>query len=187
VTRELVADGLGLRLTLRDIDKTGHVRAGREFAQRRRWHRRRAVVNSGGDVCQRAARQARPSDDALCATVRGSPVVTPDETSFGVVLQWLWVLVTAVTTVGDSIGRGLAQAATVIGVDYAGVVVRDGWQPYRLFTRRCMKPVWRICCGRVNGCSSTIRINVRRRGEGDPPVREGGLSSATTREDCVLV
>jgi hypothetical protein len=29
---------------------------------------------------RRAARQAQPAYDALCATVRGSPVVTPDET-----------------------------------------------------------------------------------------------------------
>ncbi len=42
----------------------------------------------------RAARQAHPTYDTLCATVRGSPVVTVDETSWRVdaVLQWLWVV-----------------------------------------------------------------------------------------------
>ncbi|MBA3639528.1 MAG: transposase, partial [Acidobacteria bacterium] len=32
----------------------------------------------------RAARQAQPTYEALCATVRGSPVVTPDETGWKV-------------------------------------------------------------------------------------------------------
>ena len=48
----------------------------------------------------RAARQARPTYDALCATVRGSPMVTPDETGWkvGGQLQWLWVFATPTTT-----------------------------------------------------------------------------------------
>ena len=51
----------------------------------------------------------------LCATIRGSPVVTVDETSWRVeaVLQWLWVWITPDTTVYAILpGRGLAQAAS---------------------------------------------------------------------------
>jgi transposase len=100
----------------------------------------------------RAARQAQPTYDALCATVRGSPVVTPDETSWRVAadLQWLWAFVTPETTVyAIQPGRGLAQAAAVIGTDYAGVLVRDGWQSYRQFTaaqhQSCLAHLHRTC------------------------------------------
>jgi transposase len=97
------------------------------------------TVTRGGLVhaVQRTARQAQPTSAALCATVRGSPVVTADETSWRVAadLQWLWAFVTRETSVyAIQPGRGLAQAAHVIGVDYAGVLQRDGWQSYRQFT-----------------------------------------------------
>src|SRR6267154_533204 len=44
----------------------------------------------------RAARQARPPYDALCAQVRGSPMVSPDVTGWevGGHLQWLWAFAT---------------------------------------------------------------------------------------------
>jgi transposase len=112
------------------------------------------TVTSGALVqaVHRAARQARPTYDALCATVRGSPVVTPDETSWrvGPDLQWLWVFVTPETTVyAIQPGRGLAQAAAVIGTEYAGILVRDGWQSYRQFTRAghqtCLAHLLRTC------------------------------------------
>ncbi len=101
---------------------------------------------------RRTARQAQPTYDALCATVRGSPIVTPDETSWRVAadLQWLWAFVTPETTVyAIQPGRGLAQAAAVIGADYAGILVRDGWQSYRQFTaaqhQSCLAHLLRTC------------------------------------------
>jgi len=109
---------------------------------------RGGLVHAG----HRAARQAQPSYDALCATVRGSPVVTADETSWRVDadLQWLWAFVTPQTTVyAIQPGRGLAQAAHVIGVDYPGVLQRDGWQSYRQFThaahQTCLAHLLRRC------------------------------------------
>ena len=109
---------------------------------------RGALVHAG----HRAARQAQPTYDALCATVRGSPVVTADETSWRVDadLQWLWAFVTPETTVyAIQPGRGLAQAAHVIGVDYPGVLQRDGWQSYRQFThaahQTCLAHLLRRC------------------------------------------
>ena len=111
-------------------------------------------VTCGGLVqaVHRAARQAHPTYDHLAATVRGSPVVTADETSWRVDanLQWLWAFVTPETTVyAIQPGRGLAQAAVVIGHDYAGVLVRDGWQSYRQFTQArhqtCLAHLLRRC------------------------------------------
>jgi transposase len=121
----------------------------------RLWHERFGLtITASGLVhaVRRAARQAQPTYDALCATVRGSPVVTPDETSWRVAadLQWLWAFVTPETTVyAIQPGRGLAQAAAVIGADYAGVLVRDGWQSYRQFTQAahqtCLAHLLRTC------------------------------------------
>lgn len=111
-------------------------------------------VTRGGLVhaVHRAARQAQPTYDHLCTTVRGSPVVTADETSWRVDadLQWLWAFVTPETTVyAIQPGRGLAQAAHVIGGDYAGVLQRDGWQSYRQFThaahQTCLAHLLRRC------------------------------------------
>lgn len=112
------------------------------------------TVTRGGLVhaVHRAARQAHPTYEALCATVRGNPVVTPDETSWkvGGHLQWLWAFVTPDTTVyAIQDGRGFAQAATVLGADYAGVVQRDGWAPYRQFVhaghQTCLAHLLRRC------------------------------------------
>jgi len=112
------------------------------------------TVTRGGLVhaVHRAARQAQPSYETLCATVRGSPVVTVDETSWRVDadLQWLWAFVTPETTAyAIQPGRGLAQAAHVIGVDYAGVLQRDGWQSYRQFKQAahqtCLAHLLRRC------------------------------------------
>jgi transposase len=111
-------------------------------------------VTCGGLVhaVHRAARRAQPTYDHLSATVRGSPVVTADETSWRVDadLQWLWAFVTPETTVyAIQPGRGLAQAAAIIGEDYSGVLVRDGWQSYRQFThalhQTCLAHLLRRC------------------------------------------
>ena len=69
--------------------------------------------------------------------MRESPVVTPGETGWrvGAVRHWLWVFATPETTVyAICPGRGFDAAATVRGADYNGVLVRDGWAPYRRFT-----------------------------------------------------
>ena len=97
------------------------------------------TVTPGGlaHVLHRAAREAAPTYATLCQQVRESPVVTPDETGWrvGAVRHWLWVFATPETTVyAIRPGRGFDDAATVLGADFAGVLVRDGWAPYRRFT-----------------------------------------------------
>ena len=100
----------------------------------------------------RAARQAQPTYTALCEVIRGSPVGAPDETSWKVNgrLEWLWAFATPETTVYQiHPGRGFPQAAAVLGADYDGVLVRDGWAPYRQFTQAghqtCVAHLLRRC------------------------------------------
>jgi transposase len=112
------------------------------------------TVTRGGLVhaVQRTARQAQPTYAALCAQVRGSPVVTPDETGWkvGGHPYWLWAFATPdTTTYAIEDGRGFAQAARMLGADYAGVLQRDGWAPYRQFTQAahqtCLAHLFRRC------------------------------------------
>ena len=96
------------------------------------------TVTPGGLVhaLHRAARQAAPTYLALRDAVRQSAVVTPDETGWrvGAALQWLWVAATPSTTVyAIQSGRGFAEAAALLGADFGGTLVRDGWAPYRQF------------------------------------------------------
>jgi transposase len=103
-------------------------------------------------VCARTAARAAATYDALCAQVRGSPVVSPDETGWKVAgtLHWLWAFATADTTVyAIRPGRGFADAATILGEDFAGVLARDGWAPYRRFVQAdhqsCLAHLLRRC------------------------------------------
>jgi transposase len=103
-------------------------------------------------VCARAAARATPTYQALCVQVRDSPVVSPDETGWKVAgtLHWLWAFATADTTVyAIRPGRGFMDAATILSEDFAGVLARDGWAPYRRFVhadhQSCLAHLLRRC------------------------------------------
>lgn len=77
-----------------------------------------------------------PTYRLLREAIRASPVVSPDETSgkVGGHLQWLWAFATpSVILYAIQAGRGFPQAAAILGADFNGVLVRDGWAPYRQF------------------------------------------------------
>jgi transposase len=105
------------------------------------FHQRLDLTLTRGAIVRalhRTARQATPTYEALCQTVRGSPMVTPDETGWrvGGRLHWLWAFATPDTTVyAIRTGRGFPEAASILGADFGGVLVRDGRAPYRQFTR----------------------------------------------------
>lgn len=102
----------------------------------RDWFGLRVRPSGVTHALHRAARQAAPTYAALRDQIRGSPVVSPDETSWkvGGQLWWLWVFATARTVVyAIQQGRGFDEAAAVLGAEFDGVLVRDGWAPYRQF------------------------------------------------------
>ena len=110
---------------------------------------------SRGGLCQaleRVAEKAEPTYQALVEHVRGSPSVTPDETGWkvGGQLWWMWVFSTPqVTVYAIQPGRGFEQAARVLGADFAGFLVRDGWAAYRRFLhalhQSCLAHLLRRC------------------------------------------
>ena len=111
------------------------------------------VSRSG--LCQaiaRTAQKAEPSYQQLVEQVRRSPQVTPDETSWRVAAEswWLWAFATPRVTVYAILpGRGFAQAAEILGPDYAGRLVHDGWIVYQQFLRAlhqtCLAHLLRRC------------------------------------------
>ena len=114
------------------------------------------TITSGGLVqaVHRVGRRSAPTYHALVQAVRRSPVVAPDETGWkvGGRLWWLWVFVTRDLTVyAIQPGRGYAQAAAILGPRYAGVLVRDGWAPYRKLAQAthqtCLAHLLRRCHG----------------------------------------
>ncbi len=82
----------------------------------------------------RLGRKAAPTYTNLIERIRGSPVVSPDETGWriGGDKAWLWTAVTPDTTVYQiEQGRGYAEAVKLLGEDFEGVLCVDGWASYR--------------------------------------------------------
>jgi transposase len=101
---------------------------------------------------RRYAQKARCTYDALTSTIRGSPVVAGDETGWklGGERAWLWGFTTGLETVYQICsGRGFNEAAQVLGEDFSGILVVDGWAPYRKFEeatlQTCLTHLLRRC------------------------------------------
>src|SRR6266566_2893480 len=108
-----------------------------------------------GGVAQALARlgdRCGPTYGALVSVVRHELMVVMDETGWrvGGIKAWLWVAVAEMVTVyAIRRGRGFEEAAELIGKDYAGLLVRDGWGPYRGFKealhQTCVAHLQRRC------------------------------------------
>lgn len=111
------------------------------------------VSRSG--LCQaldRLAKAAEPTYQGLIESVQQAPVLSPDETGWkvGGELAWLWAFATPQLTVYSiQDGRGFHEATRVLDADYDGVLIRDGWAPYRRFEhaghQSCLAHLLRRC------------------------------------------
>jgi transposase len=86
----------------------------------------------------RAGKRVRPVYEVFKQLVRRADAVYPDETGWkvGGVLKWMWVFVTdAVTVYVIRPGRGKDVPREILGPDYDGRLIHDGWSPYDSFER----------------------------------------------------
>jgi len=95
-------------------------------------------VSRGGlyRALARMAGRAEPTYDGLVETARQARVNGMDETGWkvGGRLQWLHVAVsTQVTVYAILPGRGYEQSVAILGAEYDGFLVHDGWAPYYRF------------------------------------------------------
>ena len=95
-------------------------------------------VSRGGlyRALARMADRAQPTYDQLVESARQAPVNGMDETGWkvGGRLQWLHVAVSAQVTVYAILpGRGYEQSVAILGAEYDGFLIHDGWAPYYRF------------------------------------------------------
>jgi transposase len=111
-------------------------------------------LSRGGSVqaMLRAARRCRPTYQALVRAMPAQNAVTCDETGWriGGLLAWLHVFVARrVTVYAIDRKRGVEVAAKVLGWDYAGALIHDGWAPYDGFWKaihqQCLAHLLRRC------------------------------------------
>jgi Transposase IS66 family len=102
--------------------------------------------------CIGRAGRRYPHGTRWLAGIRASPVVAPDETGWRVAghRAWLWAFAgQGVVVYRIARGRGFDDAKAVLGADYAGVLERDGWAPYRRFAtaahQTCLAHLLRRC------------------------------------------
>lgn len=88
--------------------------------------------------CQRTAERCRDAFEQVKQDVRGSPQVTPDETGWRVGGGKAWLHAFAAhdaTCYLIDPTRSGTPAKELLGLDWSGWLVHDGWSPYNHFTQ----------------------------------------------------
>ena len=100
----------------------------------------------------RTARRCEPDYETIRQATRASPMVVPDETGWRVNAKnaWLHAFSTENSTYyAIDASRGFEPAEAVLGADYAGLLIHDGWSPYDRFTQalhqQCLAHLLRRC------------------------------------------
>lgn len=99
------------------------------------------LTMSRGGICraiQRVARKAEATWHALRDAAQRSALAHMDETGWKVEaqLRWLWAVVTEQVPCCEILpGRGFAEAAGILGAEYAGWLIHDGWAVYYKFLK----------------------------------------------------
>src|SRR5215471_4016288 len=129
-------------------------------------------VSRGGlyRALARMAGRAEPTYDQLVEAARQAPVNGMDETGWkvGGRLQWLHVAVSAQVTVYAILpGRGYEQAVMILGAEYDGFLIHDGWAPYYRFSfsfhQSCLSHLLRRCreMARVASAAAAFPLAVK--------------------------
>lgn len=144
--------GPDLQASIVHLNKEG----GLSHGKIRRWLKTaHGVELSRGGVVQsmmRAAKRCEPTAQRILEAMPRQPAVTPDETGWriGGRLAWLHVFVSrALTCCVIARTRGVETPVRVLGADYPGVMIHDGWAPYDRFEwathQQCVAHLLRRC------------------------------------------
>ena len=94
------------------------------------------------DVTRRVCGWLRPEYERILRRIRAADVVYADETGAKVdgALHWTWIFTTrSETLVAVRKSRGKMVLTEVLGEDFEGVVVCDGWRSYPSYTGRIQR------------------------------------------------
>ena len=132
-----------------------HYGLGLSFAKCAALLARLGIDVTAGALCQAAQTTGTalvPVHAEIVRRINDSPAVVMDETGWRVGGHgaWLWVATCAdATAYNVAEGRGFDQACDLVDGDYDGVIVRDGWAPYRRYTaaahQTCLAHLVRRC------------------------------------------
>ena len=127
---------------------------------------------TAGALCQAAQSSSTdlvPVHNAIVARVNDAAMVVMDETGWRVGGEgaWLWVATsTEATCYNVAAGRGFEQACDLVDADYDGVLVRDGWAPYRCYSnathQTCVAHLLRRCDELIDDLPDWARSTPRR-------------------------
>ena len=133
---------------------------------------RLGVTVTAGAISQAAQSTSTalvPVQNSIVAALNDSKMIVPDESGWRVGGEgaWLWVAATpAATCYWVANGRGFEEACQVISPEYAGVMVRDGWAPYRRFEKAthqtCLAHLLRRCDELITDLPPGARSTPRR-------------------------
>jgi transposase len=103
-------------------------------------------------AAQRTGTDLVPVHAQLVERAQSAEMVVMDETGWrvGGTSAWLWVATNeALTIYNVADGRGFAQACDLVGQEYVGTIIRDGWAPYRRYEhathQSCLAHLLRRC------------------------------------------
>ncbi len=120
-------------------------------------------LSRGGSVqaMRRAARRCQPIYQAIVRAMPRQTAITPDETGWriGGRLAWLHAFAAErITCYVIDRKRGVEVAERVLGIDYAGALIHDGWAPYDRFWRalhqQCLAHLLRRCVEMIQGAKA---------------------------------
>ena len=111
-------------------------------------------ISRGGaaHIVLRVANRVEAAYDGIKTVVRRSRIVYPDETGWKVsgLLQWMWVFVARSATLFTiRPSRGYDVPEDILGADWSGKMIHDGWSPYDRFRKalhqQCLDHIRRRC------------------------------------------
>ena len=125
---------------------------------------------------------ALPIEDELVEAIQNSPLVQVDETSWPEASQllWLWVFCGQDVVAYWIASRGAELITTVLGNQYAGVLMSDGWHIYRAFLNRLR--CWAHLIRKAKGLEISLDASARQFGQHTLRLL-GMLMEAVTRRE----